>query len=104
MKTFFKKIFGDQHKATSDTKNASGNLQKLISDQQTTLDQINSIQPIISGFVYTLIAVVVIYLIGSILGSFIHWIAFVVLVGGIYLTINNGFSGSSLWTGLFKTA
>jgi hypothetical protein len=105
IESFFKKIFGDQHKATADTKNAAGHLQKLISDQQTTLDQINSIQPVVSGFVYTLIAVVVIYLIGSFLGSLIHWIAFVVLLGGIYLTINNGFSsGSSLWTGLFKTA
>jgi hypothetical protein len=104
IESFFKKIFGDQHKTVTSTKNASGHLQQLISDQQVTLDQINSIQPIISGFVYTLIAVVVIYLVGSILGSFIHWIAFLVLLGGIYLTINNGFSSSTLWTGLFKTA
>ena len=104
IESFFKKIFGDQHKSTTNTKNASGHLQQLISDQQVTLDQINSVQPIISGFVYTLIAVVVIYLVGSILGSFIHWIAFLVLLGGIYLTINNGFSSSTLWTGLFKAA
>jgi hypothetical protein len=105
IETFFKKIFGDQHKSTTTTKNASGNLQKLIVDQQATLEQLTSVQPIISGFVYTLIAVVVIYLIGSILGSFIHWIAFVVLLGGIYLTINNGFGSiSALWSGLFKTA
>lgn len=104
IESFFKKIFGDQHKTVTSTKNASGHLQQLISDQQVTLDQINSVQPIISGFVYTLIAVVVIYLVGSILGSFIHWIAFLVLLGGIYLTINNGFSSSTLWTGLFKTA
>jgi len=104
IESFFKKIFGDQHKSTTNTKNASGHLQQLISDQQVTLDQINSVQPIISGFVYTLIAVVVIYIVGSILGSFIHWIAFLVLLGGIYLTINNGFSGSSMWSRLFKTA
>ena len=104
IESFFKKIFGDQHKSTTNTKNASGHLQQLISDQQVTLDQINSVQPIISGFVYTLIAVVVIYLVGSILGSFIHWIEFLVLLGGIYLTINNGFSSSTLWTGLFKAA
>lgn len=105
IESFFKKIFGEQHKSTTTTKNAAGNLQKLISDQQVTLDQINSVQPIISGFVITLAAVIAIYLVGSILGSLIHWIAFLVLLGGIYLTINNGFSSSStLWTGLFKTA
>lgn len=105
IESFFKKIFGEQHQSTTNTKNAAGNLQKLISDQQVSLDQINSIQPIISGFVITLAVVVVIYIVGSILGSLIHWIAFAVLLGGIYLTINNGFSsGSSLWTGLFKTA
>lgn len=104
IESFFKKIFGDQHKSATNTKNASGHLQQLISDQQVTLDQINSVQPIVSGFVYTLIAVVVLYLVGSFLGAFIHWIAFLVLLGGIYLTINNGFSGSSMWSRLFKAA
>lgn len=105
IESFFKKIFGEQHKNNENTKNASGHLQQLISEQQGTLDQITSVQPIISGFVGTLAVVVVIYLVGSFLGAFIHWIAFLVLLGGIYLTINNGFSSSStLWTGLFKTA
>jgi hypothetical protein len=104
IESFFKKIFGEQHKTTTNIKNSAGNLEKLIADQQLTLDQIEAVQPVISGFVYTLIAVVIVYIIGSFLGSFIHWIAFVILVVGIYLTINNGFSGSSLWARLFKTA
>ena len=104
IESFFKKIFGDQHKSTTDSKNTAGHLQALIFDQQVTLEQLQLVQPVVSGFVYTLIAVVVIYLVGSIIGSFVHWIAFIVLVVGIYLTINNGFSGSSLWSGLFKTA
>jgi len=104
IEVFFKKIFGSQHKSTEDTKNAAGNLQKLIADQQVTLEQIKSVQPIVTGFVVTLIAVVLIYLVGSILGSFIHFIAFIVLLVGIYFTINNGFDNvSALWAGLFKT-
>ena len=103
--SFLKKIFGEQHKSTENTKNAAGHLQELISEQQGTLDQINSVQPVVSGFVYTLIAVVLIYFVGSFLGSLIHWIALAVLAVGIYLTINNGFSSSSsLWAGLFKAA
>jgi hypothetical protein len=102
---FFKKIFGEQHKLAKTTKNASGSLEKLVQEQQVTLGQLNSVQPVVMGFVYTLIAVVIIYLAGSALGAFIHWIAFAVLLGGIYLTINNGFGSiSALWSGLFKTA
>jgi len=103
--SFLKKMFGDQHKSSTDSKNAAGHLEELISSQQATLDQIGAVQPIISGFVYTLIAVVIIYFIGSFLGSLIHWVALIVLAAGIYLTIHNGFSSSSpLWAGLFKAA
>jgi hypothetical protein len=104
IEVFFKKMFGSQHKSTKDTENTAGNLQKLIAEQQVTLEQIKSIQPIISGFVITLVAVILIYIIGSVLGTFIHLIAFVVLLVGIYLTINNGFGNvSALWARLFKT-
>jgi len=104
IESFFKKIFGSQHKSAEDSKNTAGHLQALISDQQVTLEQLQLVQPVVSGFVYTLIVVVIIYVIGSFLGSLIHFIAFAVLLVGIYLTINNGFGGSSLWSGLFKTA
>ena len=104
IESFFKKIFGSQHKSAQDSKNTAGHLQALISDQQVTLEQLQLVQPVVSGFVYTLIVVMIIYVIGSFLGSLIHFIAFAVLLVGIYLTINNGFGGSSLWSGLFKTA
>ena len=105
IESFFKQMFAKTHKSSEEAKNAAGHLSELISEQQGSLDQISSVQPVVSGFVYTLIAVVVIYFIGSFLGSIIHWIALAVLVVGIYLTINNGFSSNSpLWTGLFKAA
>jgi hypothetical protein len=105
IQSFFKTIFGRHHTSTEDTNNAAGHLQNLIREQQSTLEQINSVQPIITGFVITLVAVVLVYLVGSILGTFIHFIAVLVLLVGIYLTINNGFDNvSALWARLFKTA
>jgi hypothetical protein len=104
IESIFKNMFAKTHKTSAETKNAVGQLQKVISDQQGTLDQITSIEPLLIGFILTLLAVVIIYFVGSFLGTLIHFIALAVLAVGIYLTINNGFSGSSMWSGLFKTA
>jgi hypothetical protein len=104
IESIFKNMFAKTHKTSAETKNALGKLQKVISEQQGTLDQITSIEPLLMGFVLTLLAVVIIYFVGSFLGGLIHLVALAVLAVGIYLTINNGFSGSSMWSRLFETA
>lgn len=86
--SFFKTIFnktGDTSKSTTD---AAGKLKDDIYRTQSELDQIQFTQPLIQNIVFTLVCVGLIYLVGSILGKLIHLFAFIVLLVGLYYSIN----------------
>lgn len=104
IQSLFQKTFSKTSQSASSNKDNINKLQEIISEKQGQLDQITDIEPYLKGFVTTLAVVAGIYLLGSFLGSFIHFIALIVLGAGIYYTINNGFSGfPSLWSGMSKT-
>jgi hypothetical protein len=52
------------------------------------LDQIKQTQPFIQILLVSVLAVALLYMFGSILGSLIHWIAILILVGGLLFATN----------------
>lgn len=85
--TYFKQMFNIDRDSGKKAKQQEGHLQEQIRETQQDLDQIQNLQPIIQKIVALLGVVAVIYLIGSFLGTLIHWIAFGVLAVGIYYIV-----------------
>lgn len=79
---FFTNFFKfDKQSVAKDNSDISAYKDKIIRDQ-TTLDQISSVEPVIQKLLVLLVVVGVIYMFGSFLGSMIHTVALVALVGG----------------------
>ena len=90
--TFFKQMF---HIDKDTGKNAEGQVGKLnedIRETQKQIDQINTVKPVLIGIILTLIAVTIVYLTMSyFLGSYVHWIALLVIGAGMVITIKTNF-------------
>jgi len=99
-KSLFAQLFGDATKAQDDANTRISEVETDLEKKKKSLDQLNGIQPTIQKFVVTLAVTALVYAIFSPFGWFVHAIALVVLVIGIYLTLNNDVTLSALWTRL----
>ena len=76
-------------------KKAEGQVGKLnedIRETQKQIDQINTVKPVLIGIILTLLAVTIVYLTMSyLLGSYVHWIALLVIGAGMAITIKTNF-------------
>jgi len=80
---FFTKFFKfDKKSVEEDKSNLSAYRDKVIRTQ-ADIDKMASMEPLIQKLLVLVGTVIVIYLIGSFLGGFIHTIAFIVLIGGL---------------------
>jgi hypothetical protein len=87
--TYFKKMFNIDSNTAKLAKSQSGGLYTKIKETQSKLDQINTVQPILIGFIVTLLAVCSLYLVGSsLLGNYTHILALSLIIGGAFLTTN----------------
>lgn len=85
---FFKSIFKTDTGAVQHDKNEISRLEDKIKGSQESIDQINTIKPIIQSLLFVLVAVVIVYIVGSnVLGQFVHVVAFATLVAGVGFSI-----------------
>uniref|UniRef100_A0A6C0CHS5 Uncharacterized protein n=1 Tax=viral metagenome TaxID=1070528 RepID=A0A6C0CHS5_9ZZZZ len=96
----FAKIFGDATKATQVTNTEISKVETDVVGKQMQLKTITNIEPIIQKFVVTLATAALVYAVFSFLGWIVHAIVLVVIAVGIYLSLNNDISLSSLWARL----
>ena len=96
----FSKIFGDATKATQETNTQISKVETDVVGKQMQLKIITNIEPIIQKLVVTLATAALVYAIFSFLGWIVHAIVLVVIGVGIYLSLNNDISLSSLWARL----
>jgi hypothetical protein len=96
----FAQIFGDATKATQETNLQISKVESDVAGKQVQLRQITNIEPIIQKLVVTLASAALVYAIFSFLGWIVHAIVLVVIGVGIYLSLNNDISLSSLWARL----
>jgi hypothetical protein len=63
-------------------------LEDRLKDNQTKIDKINNLKPVIQKLLFVLVAVAIAYIVGSnILGQYVHVLAFAVLAGGVGFSI-----------------
>ena len=80
---FFTKFFKfDKNSVDQDNSNISSYRDKVI-DIQSNIDKMTSLEPVIQKLITLVIAVIGIYIVGSILGGFVHTLALITLVGGL---------------------
>lgn len=85
---FFKNMFKMDTASVQQDKNEVSRLEDEVKASQAKIDQINSIKPLIQNLLFVLVAVVVVYVVGSfVLGQFVHVVAFAVLALGSGLAI-----------------
>jgi hypothetical protein len=99
-KSLFTQLFGDATKAQNDANTRISEVETDVENKKKSLDQLNTIQPTIQKFVVTLAVTALVYAVFSPFGWYVHVIALVVLVIGIYLTLNNDVTLSGLWSRL----
>ena len=99
-KSLFNHLFGEATKAQTNANTRISQVETDLQNKKKTLDQLNSIQPTIQKFVVTLAITALVYAVFSPFGWYVHAIALVVLVIGIYLTLNNDVTLSRLWSRL----
>jgi hypothetical protein len=78
---YFKSLFKGANPKNSE--NELTRLQQEIRDTQSQLDYVTDNAPFLQKILITLLIVVLLYLVGSVLGNFIHSIAFIVLISGL---------------------
>lgn len=88
--SFFQKLFKIDKNSLKNGQNQVSEIQDKIRNTQSQLDQINVIQPLIIKFIILLLVILFVYLIGtSFIGSYIHIVSFLTLIGGtIYIIFN----------------
>jgi hypothetical protein len=94
--TFVKNIFKFSEKSGDIEKQRAGHFREQIGRAQGQLDQVKQNLPLLQQIVILLTIVVVIYLIGSWLGTIVHFIAIGVLGVGVYLILKNKNDSSSM--------
>jgi hypothetical protein len=85
---FFKNKFNLDTKSIKQNNNEIAHIQSDIKDTESDLDQITDSSPVIQSLIALVSSVVVLYLFGSILGSLIHTVAFIVLAVGLWHIIS----------------
>jgi hypothetical protein len=86
--TFFKQMFNIDKDTGKKAASQTGKLNEDIRETQKQLDQINNVKPILIGVIATLLAVVVVYLTMSyVLGSYVHWVALLLIGVGMAITV-----------------
>jgi hypothetical protein len=85
---YFKRMFNLGSDTAKKAKDNIGHLEDEIRNTQMQLDQIKQTQPFIQILLVSVLAVALLYMFGSILGSLIHWIAILILVGGLLFATN----------------
>ena len=79
---FFQSFFNfDKENVERDISEASA-YQDKIRQNKTKINQITATEPLIQKIILLLIAVVIVYLVGTFLGDIVHVVAFIVMVGG----------------------
>jgi hypothetical protein len=86
---YFKGIFKLSNETTKQNKDAIGKLEKDVQETQIKIDQINSTEPFIKTLLVVLVVVYALYIFGSFIGSMIHILALIILIGGLYYAMNN---------------
>jgi len=88
---FFSRFFKfDKQSVDRDTSNISAYRDKLITTQ-ADLDKIKETEPLLQKLVILVGSVLVLYVIGSFLGPYVHTVAFIVLVSGLgYIIYSSG--------------
>jgi len=86
---YFKGIFKLSNETTKQNKDAIGKLEKDVQETQIKIDQINSTEPFIKTLLVVLLVVYALYLFSSFIGSMIHILALIILIGGLYYAMNN---------------
>jgi hypothetical protein len=87
--TFFKNMFKIDGDTAKKANNQAGHLNENIRESQKQLDQINNLKPILVGVILILGIVMLVYLTMSyVFMSYVHWIALIVIGGGL-LVMNN---------------
>lgn len=85
---FFKSVFKMDGTSVQQDKNEESRLEDSVKASQKKIDQINALKPVIQSLLFVLVAVTVVYIVGSnILGQYVHVLAFAVLAGGLGYTI-----------------
>jgi C4-dicarboxylate transporter len=85
---FFKNTFNLDTNSVKKNNNEIANIQSNIKDTNSDLDQITSTSPVVQSLIALVSSVVILYLFGSILGSFIHTVAFIILGVGLWHIIS----------------
>jgi hypothetical protein len=98
--SLFTHLFGEATRVQTDTNTRISQVETDLQNKKKSLEKINNIQPIIQKFVVTLAITALVYAVFSPFGWYVHAIALVVLVIGIYLTLNNDVTLSGLWSRL----
>jgi uncharacterized membrane protein (DUF106 family) len=78
---YFKSLFKSANPKNSE--NELSRIQNEIRDTQNQLDYVTNNAPFLQKILITLLSVVLLYLVGSVLGNFIHSIAFIILIAGL---------------------
>lgn len=88
---FFTKFFKfDKQSVDTDKSNISAYRDKLITTQ-ADLDKMNQTEPLLQKLVLLVGAVLLLYMVGSFMGPYVHTVAFVVLVSGLgYIIYSSG--------------
>jgi hypothetical protein len=86
--SFLKQTLNVSTSTASQNDKTISKLQTSISGSKTDLDKITMTTPIVQNLLVLLTIVVVVYLVGSFLGSLVHIIAFLVLVIGFWYIIS----------------
>jgi hypothetical protein len=88
---FFTKFFKfDKQSVDTDKSNISAYRDKLITTQ-ANLDKITQTEPLLQKLVMLVGAVLLLYMVGSFMGPYVHTVAFVVLVSGLgYIIYSSG--------------
>lgn len=86
--SFFKRIFNKSGDTKESTAKQTHELRERIKDAQNDIDYMSSNETFFKIILLTLITVGGLYTIGSFLGSIVHIVAIIVLVGGLYYAIN----------------
>ena len=99
-KSLFTQLFDDATRVQNDANTRISQVETDVERKRKSLEQINNIQPTIQKFVVTLAVTALVYAVFSPFGWYVHAVALVVLVIGIYLTLNNDVTLSALWSRL----
>jgi hypothetical protein len=85
---FFTSTFKMDTASIQQDKNEVSHMEDRIKGSQQKIDQINAVKPIVQSLLFVLLAVAIVYIVGSnILGQYVHVLAFATLAAGVGFAI-----------------